>query len=243
MLERRRPFETDRALAAAGAMLVAGAVAALALSRDRRQALRTRCRRSSRPGWRAGRRFYKRDRHGCPMRSPRHAGGSHRHVFHASEPGAGRDAGGGSRYCVNLRLFWRWAAPDSGSPITLFGDLCEWSTPEWLIWVLLATGFGLFIPIERSATIALDVFICCARRFTSARASRSWRSTSRCWRCRRVRGRDLLYYGCSAGAGGAGLRRRSFRYVDRFPAAQAAQPGGAAISAIFSEWVRDKARR
>ena len=49
---------------------------------------------------------------------------------------------------LNLRVFWRWAA-QKRLDYQLFGDLARWSTPEWLIWVLLATGFGLFIPIRR----------------------------------------------------------------------------------------------
>ena len=38
----------------------------------------------------------------------------------------------------------------------------RWATPEWLIWVLLVTGFGLFIPITAMRTIALNCFVCVA---------------------------------------------------------------------------------
>jgi uncharacterized protein YybS (DUF2232 family) len=44
----------------------------------------------------------------------------------------------------------------------LFNDLVRWSAPDWLIWVLLAAGFGLFIPIVALSTIALDLFVCMA---------------------------------------------------------------------------------
>ena len=60
---------------------------------------------------------------------------------------------------VNLGVFWRWAGRQRMTS-ELFGDLTKWSTPEWLIWVLLATGFGLFIPIAPVQTIALNAFIC-----------------------------------------------------------------------------------
>src|SRR5260370_28186938 len=44
----------------------------------------------------------------------------------------------------------------------LFGDLAKWSTLEWVIWVFLATGFALFIPVAALKTIALDAFVCVA---------------------------------------------------------------------------------
>jgi uncharacterized protein YybS (DUF2232 family) len=49
----------------------------------------------------------------------------------------------------------------------LFGELPKWSTPEWLIWVLLAAGFAYqgfkyLIPIKPIEIIALDAFICVA---------------------------------------------------------------------------------
>lgn len=62
---------------------------------------------------------------------------------------------------LNLALFWRWGGKQRLSH-QLFGDLAKWSAPEWLIWVLLATGFGLFIPVPALGTIALDAFICVA---------------------------------------------------------------------------------
>lgn len=62
---------------------------------------------------------------------------------------------------VNLSLFWRWVGKHRLT-YQLFGDLAKWSTPEWLIWVFLATGFALFVPVKALDTIALDAFVCVA---------------------------------------------------------------------------------
>lgn len=59
----------------------------------------------------------------------------------------------------NLRLFWRWTGPQRLS-YSLFGDLSRWSAPEWMIWPLLATGFGIFIPISGASDIAINGFLC-----------------------------------------------------------------------------------
>ncbi len=61
----------------------------------------------------------------------------------------------------NLRIFWRWAGPQRLS-YQLFSDLFRWSTAEWVIWILLATGFGMFIPVAAISDIALNGFICVA---------------------------------------------------------------------------------
>jgi uncharacterized protein YybS (DUF2232 family) len=63
---------------------------------------------------------------------------------------------------ANLGLFWRLSGRQQRVGYMLFGDLVRWSTPEWLIWALLVSGFGLFIPIPPLSTIALDCFICVA---------------------------------------------------------------------------------
>ncbi len=63
-----------------------------------------------------------------------------------------------SAVLINLTVFWRWVGKTRLS-YKLFGDLARWSTPEWLIWVLIATGFALFVPTEPARTAALDVFI------------------------------------------------------------------------------------
>jgi uncharacterized protein YybS (DUF2232 family) len=60
---------------------------------------------------------------------------------------------------LNLRVFWRWTGPQRLA-YSLFGDLSKWSAPEWMIWLLLAGGFGLFIPVSAMRDIALNGFIC-----------------------------------------------------------------------------------
>lgn len=61
---------------------------------------------------------------------------------------------------ANLAAFWRLTGRQERVGYVLFGDLVRWSTPEWLIWVLLVTGFGLFIPFSPLSTLALDCFVC-----------------------------------------------------------------------------------
>ncbi len=61
----------------------------------------------------------------------------------------------------NLRVFWRWAGKQRLS-YPLFGDLVRWSAPEWLIWGLIATGFGMLAPIAPVADVALNAFLCFA---------------------------------------------------------------------------------
>jgi uncharacterized protein YybS (DUF2232 family) len=62
---------------------------------------------------------------------------------------------------LNLRVFWRWAGPQRLT-YNLFGDLSRWSAPEWMVWLLLAGGFGLFIPVPAVSDIALNGFVCIA---------------------------------------------------------------------------------
>ncbi len=66
-----------------------------------------------------------------------------------------------STMLLNLRVFWRWAGPQRLA-YSLFGDLSRWSAPEWMVWLLLASGFGLFIPVSAISAIALNGFICIA---------------------------------------------------------------------------------
>jgi uncharacterized protein YybS (DUF2232 family) len=66
-----------------------------------------------------------------------------------------------STMLLNLRLFWRWAGTQRLT-YSLFGDLSRWSAPEWMVWLLLAGGFGLFIPVPAISDIALNGFICVA---------------------------------------------------------------------------------
>jgi uncharacterized protein YybS (DUF2232 family) len=60
---------------------------------------------------------------------------------------------------ANLAVFWRISGRQQRIGYPLFGDLVRWSTPDWLIWVLLVTGFGLFIPMPAMSTIALNCFV------------------------------------------------------------------------------------
>jgi uncharacterized protein YybS (DUF2232 family) len=64
-----------------------------------------------------------------------------------------------SSMLLNLRVFWRWGGPQRLA-YSLFGDLSRWSAPEWMVWLLLASGFGLFIPVSAISAIALNGFIC-----------------------------------------------------------------------------------
>ena len=63
---------------------------------------------------------------------------------------------------IDLGVFWRISGRQQRLGYMVFGDLARWSTPDWLIWVLIVAGFGLFIPIPQLATIALDGFVCVA---------------------------------------------------------------------------------
>jgi uncharacterized protein YybS (DUF2232 family) len=62
---------------------------------------------------------------------------------------------------LNLAAFWRLGGRQRLNH-PLFGDLARWSTPEWLIWLLLAAGFGMFVPVPALATVAIDAFVCVA---------------------------------------------------------------------------------
>ncbi len=61
---------------------------------------------------------------------------------------------------LNLAVFWRWSGKEQRLGYILFGDMARWSAPEWLIWPLLVTGFGWFIPMPPVAIVALDFFLC-----------------------------------------------------------------------------------
>jgi uncharacterized protein YybS (DUF2232 family) len=63
---------------------------------------------------------------------------------------------------ANLAVFWRISGRQQRVGYALFGELALWSTPEWLIWILVITGFGLFIPLAPFSTAALNCFVCIA---------------------------------------------------------------------------------
>lgn len=52
--------------------------------------------------------------------------------------------------------FW-WASRRCTWPQML--DLSRWEISPWLIWVLIASGFALFVPIPAVATVARNVFV------------------------------------------------------------------------------------
>ena len=53
---------------------------------------------------------------------------------------------------VNLAVFWRFSGKQQRVGYMLFADLVRWLTPEWLVWPLLVSGFGWFIPSPPLAT-------------------------------------------------------------------------------------------
>ena len=131
---------------------------------------------------------------------------------------------GASTMLLNLRVFWRWAGPQRLA-YSLFGDLSRWSAPEWMVWLLLAGGFGLFIPVSAISDIALNGFICIGGGLFLP-GTRDYRILFSVARGPVDRARHNLFCGVRAtGGGGAGGRRGRVRYVDRLPAAQAPEPG------------------
>ena len=59
---------------------------------------------------------------------------------------------------VNLALVARWLGKDKIG-YQLFSGLVTWRTPEWLIWLLLAAGFGMFLPLEAARLVAINGFV------------------------------------------------------------------------------------
>ncbi len=59
---------------------------------------------------------------------------------------------------VNLGLVARWLGKERLG-YQLFTGLVTWRTPEWLIWLLLAAGFGMFIPLEPARLAATNGFV------------------------------------------------------------------------------------
>src|SRR5579883_2440256 len=64
----------------------------------------------------------------------------------------------GAMVLLNLGMISRWLDKERLG-YQLFGGLTLWRTPEWLIWVLLASGFGMFIPQELARVGALNLFV------------------------------------------------------------------------------------
>jgi uncharacterized protein YybS (DUF2232 family) len=59
---------------------------------------------------------------------------------------------------VNLGLVARWLGKERIG-YELFTGLVTWRTPEWLVWLLLATGFGMFIPLPPAQLAATNGFV------------------------------------------------------------------------------------
>jgi uncharacterized protein YybS (DUF2232 family) len=59
---------------------------------------------------------------------------------------------------VNLGLVARWLGKEKIG-YQLFGGLVTWRTPEWLIWLLLGSGFGMFLPLEAARLAAINGFV------------------------------------------------------------------------------------
>ncbi|SRR5579875_182959 len=59
---------------------------------------------------------------------------------------------------INLGLAARWLGKEKIG-YQVFSGLVTWRTPEWLIWLLLATGFGMFIPVAPARLAASNGFV------------------------------------------------------------------------------------
>ncbi len=157
LIERRRPFETI-VLCSAGAILVAGAALALAFSGSP-AALAEALRHDLTMAMIRGEKFYKSVGMDAAM-PPEMRANIVEATLRLSPALAAITAA--VVVLVNLGVFWRLSGRQQRVGYMLFNDLVRWSAPDWLIWVLLAAGFGLFIPIVALSTIALDLFVCMA---------------------------------------------------------------------------------
>jgi uncharacterized protein YybS (DUF2232 family) len=158
MLERRYPFELI-ILFTAGVMIVAGTGAAL-MSAGSPEAMLTAIQTSLKAGMERGQDFYKAIGMDAGLSPETQAEAID--IFIRLSPALAAIAAAAT-VMLNLLMFWRWAGK-ARMPYDLFGDLQKWSTPEWLIWVLLAFGFAYqgfnYAGIKTLETIALDAFIC-----------------------------------------------------------------------------------
>lgn len=156
MLENRRPFELV-VLVASAAMLIAGTFGAFAFAGSP-GALADALRHSLSAGMARGEDFYRLLGMDNPLTAEAKA--SVLDITVRLSP-ALVALSAACAVLVNLTVFWRWL--DRGRlGYRLFADLARWSAPEWLIWLLLATGFALFVPVAAISTIALDGFVCVA---------------------------------------------------------------------------------
>lgn len=156
MLERRSSFEMIAAVAA-GAMVAASVVAALVMMGGADALIKT-VHDELVQGMTRGQDFYK--LLGMQTTIPADTQASVVAMTIRLSPAFALLVAAGA-ILLNLRVFWRWAGPQRLT-YNLFGDLSRWSASEWLVWLLLASGFGLFIPVPAISDIALNGFICIA---------------------------------------------------------------------------------
>jgi uncharacterized protein YybS (DUF2232 family) len=156
MLERRYSFETITAVGA-GAMVAASVVAALAILGGPDALIKT-VHDELALGMTRGQEFYK--QLGMQQTIPADTQASVISLTMRLSPAFALLVAA-STMLLNLRVFWRWAGPQRLT-YSLFGDFSRWSASEWLVWLLLASGFGIFIPVQAISDIALNGFICIA---------------------------------------------------------------------------------
>jgi uncharacterized protein YybS (DUF2232 family) len=161
LMERRSSFEVI-VLVTAGGMLVAGTAAAL-IGAGSPDAMLTTIHQSLKAGMERGQDFYKAIGMDAGLSADTQA--SAIDIFIRLSPALAAISSA-VVVMLNLTVFWRWAGKKR-LPYDLFGELPKWSTPEWLIWVLLAAGFAFqgfkyLIPIAPIETIAMDAFLCVA---------------------------------------------------------------------------------
>lgn len=153
MLERRRPFDMI-VIAAAGAMLVVAAIAALAMFGSP-AGIANAVQAQLAAGMAHGQEMYR--AMGMPNALPADTQAELLSVIMRISPALAAMLAGFAIF-VNLRLFWRWGGKNKLT-YPLFADLSKWSAPEWLIWGLIATGFGMLAPIHALGDIALNGFL------------------------------------------------------------------------------------
>jgi uncharacterized protein YybS (DUF2232 family) len=153
MLERRRPFEMI-VIAAASAMLVAAAVAALAMF-GTPAGIANAVQAQLAAGMTHGQETYR--ALGMPNALPADTQAELLSIVMRISPALAAMLAGFAIF-VNLRLFWRCGGKNKLA-YPMFADLSKWSAPEWLIWGLIATGFGMLAPIHEISDIALNGFL------------------------------------------------------------------------------------
>ncbi|HVA79406.1 MAG TPA: DUF2232 domain-containing protein [Candidatus Binataceae bacterium] len=153
MLERRRPFEVI-VLVGAGAMLAAAAVTAL-VAFGTPAAVAKAIDAQLAAGMARGQEMYR--AMGMPNAIAAGAQSKLLTLIVRIMPALAAILAGFATL-LNLRLFWRWGGKSSLA-YPLFGDLAKWSAPDWLIWGLIATGFGMLAPMRAVSDVALNCFL------------------------------------------------------------------------------------